>query len=143
MKVSVSLPFAITLRDCGDRVEAKLYLEWPRIELKVDLTDSWNYYFHRGLQIRRNGQLARIILKPIELTLFFSTLKNGGVYCCEGLEKFLRETEEGVRSELACSKGLLLYNWGVRDSKGPFLKTRIDALGPRLKARRSTLDRTR
>jgi len=131
------------LRDYEDDLEIRLYLEWPRTEFEVDLTNSWNYYFHRGLQVYRNGTLSRILLKPIELLLFFSILKNDDFYYCNGLKKFLNGMEEGVCSKLVCSKGLLLYNWDMRDPKGAFIKTRIDVFGPRLKARRSTDDRTR
>ncbi len=133
MRVTISLPFQLTLKNEDGSLTAKLHLEWPRKVIEADVNDSWKYYFNRGVRIHVNGNES-IILKPFELTLSFSLLREDEDYVCEHLEEFL---EEKV-SEVKCSKGLVIRRGNWHNTKSAFIKTRIDVLGPRIRAKRST-----
>lgn len=125
MKVQVSLPLELRLEENG--CIYYFYLEKPRVVKIVTLEKAWEYYEMRSVRSQCDSEM--IVTEPIAITLFISyDLKR--IYECEGIKKFLKKESDEVK----CKGGMVILRGQKKIPKGFYLTTRIDVIGPRLKA---------
>ncbi len=129
MKVLISLPFDLELQEGGCRYY--LYLEYPRILRYEVIENSWNYYDMRGIVIRC-GDTSTKIYKDMKVTLWISSLRRR--YRCSDVYEFIT----GEKDSVACNGGLVLWRGEKPQTMGKYIITRVDVIGPRIKALKGT-----
>ena len=105
----------------------RVYLESPRVTKVVTIDRAWEYYEMRS--VRSNCPLNTDTSIPTIVTVHLSpNLK--GFYECKGVKSFF----EGNNDVIRCRGGLLISRGIKKVPIGFYIITRIDVIGPRLKA---------
>ena len=125
LRVEISLPYELRIVE-GD-CQYKIYLESPRIMKVVTLENAWEYYDMRS--VRSDCSLKANLNVPMVVTVYLSqNLKE--FYECKNVKSFL----EGNGDVIECKGGLLIYKGIKKLPMDFYVVTRIDVIGPRLKA---------